>query len=56
MIRFCLENVKWDVNESLMQDKILKLLVFNCCSRDRIYQIVVVVKIHFIGILVNIFY
>ena len=55
MIWFCFENVKWEVNESLMQDKILELLVCNCCSHDRIYRIVVVMKILFIGILVNIF-
>ena len=56
MIWFYFENVKWEVNESLMQEKkILELLIFNCCSRDRIYQIVVIVKILFIGILVNIF-
>ena len=55
MIWFCFKNVKWEVNESLMQDKILELFVFNCCSRDMIYRIVMVMKILFIGILVNIF-
>ena len=35
--------------------KILKLLVFNCCSYDSICRIVVVMKILFIEILVNIF-
>ena len=37
------------------QIKILELLVFNCCSCNRIYWIVVVMKILFIGILLNIF-